>query len=650
MADGSVVIDTKLDDSGVSKGINGLKTSLGKIGSVASTALKGVTVATGAVATGFAGIVTASVQARGELEQQIGGTEAVFKDFAKNVQDTAKTAYSSMGLSANDYMATINKMGALMQGSGIDIETSMNLSGQAMQRAADIASIMGIDTASAMESIAGAAKGNFTMMDNLGVAMNATTIEAYAMSKGIKTSYAEMENSQKVQLAMEMFLEKTTYAMGNYTKENQTFAGSLSTMKASIQNFLSGTGDISSVIDSVLSFTEITLQSINEIVPQLLQSLISAVPQIMEAGNSILSSLLSGITENKDLIITSTIELLTLLLNTIIEFLPQLLEMGLEVLQSLVNGIQENLPKIVESVIKIITLLVETIIQMLPQLLQMGITILLELIKGIAQALPDLIPMMVTVIMDMVNILLDNIDVIIECGIQLLVALIEGIMNALPELISRLPEIIIKLTNTLIQLSPQLLSAALRIIQALANGLIKYVPEMISKIPQILKSIVSALGQGLNDFKDIGKNLLKGLWEGFQNTKQWLKDKIAGLVGDVTSFIKNLFGIHSPSRLFRDEIGENLGLGLGVGFEESLDGVYSDMKKAVDKQNAKLSSNLTNQHQISVTNEDNRQSTLSSIDNNREIQVNSTIELDGKVVANTVNKVNAKQKLQYGIG
>ena len=93
MADGSVVIDTKLDDSGVSKGINGLKTSLGKIGSVASTALKGVTVATGAVAAGFAGIVTASVQARGEIEQQIGGTEAVFKDFAKNVQDTAKTAY-----------------------------------------------------------------------------------------------------------------------------------------------------------------------------------------------------------------------------------------------------------------------------------------------------------------------------------------------------------------------------------------------------------------------------------------------------------------------------------------------------------------------------------------------------------------------------
>lgn len=649
MADGSVVIDTKLDDSGVSKGINGLKTSLGKIGSVASTALKGVTVATGAVAAGFAGIVTASVQARGEIEQQIGGTEAVFKNFAKNVQDTAKTAYSSMGLSANDYMATINKMGALMQGSGIDIETSMNLSGQAMQRAADIASIMGIDTASAMESIAGAAKGNFTMMDNLGVAMNATTIEAYAMSKGIKKSYAEMENSQKVQLAMEMFLEKTTYAMGNYTKENQTFAGSLSTMKASIQNFLSGTGDISSVIDSVLSFTEITLKSINEIVPQLLQSLISAVPQIMEAGNSILSSLLSGITQNKDLIITSTIELLTMLLNTIIEFLPQLLEMGLEVLQALVDGIQENLPKIVESVVKIITLLLETIIEMLPQLLQMGITILLELIKGIAQALPELIPQIVDCIILIVETLIDNIDLIIDAGITLIMALAEGLIEAIPRLIEKAPVIIQKLIEAIIRNFPKIVKAGGELIGKLASGIVGSVFKILEVAPQLIASLVDGIKRGWTEIKNIGKYLVEGLWNGISGMAGWVFDKIKSFANNIVGNIKSALGIHSPSRVFRDEVGKYLGLGLGVGFEESLDNVYRDMKKAVDKQNAKLSNNLTNQHQISVTNEDNRQSTLSSIDNNREIQVNSTLTLDGKVIANTVNKVNTKQKLQYGL-
>lgn len=346
MADGSVIIDTKLDDSGASKGINGLKTSLGKIGSIASSALKGVTIATGAVVTAFAGVVTASVQARGEIEQQIGGTEAVFKEFAQTVQDTAKTAYSSMGLSANDYMATINKMGALMQGSGLDIETSMNLSSQAMQRAADIASIMGIDTASAMESIAGAAKGNFTMMDNLGVAMNATTIEAYAMSKGIKTSYAEMENAQKVQLAMEMFLEKTSYAMGNYAKENETFAGSFSTLKASVQNFLSGAGDISTVIDNVLNFTEIVIKSVNEIIPSILNSLITEIPNIISAGSDIIFSLLEGINQNKESIISSVITIVNKLSQTVLQNLPLILQTGIEILVSLIERDIQNATRI----------------------------------------------------------------------------------------------------------------------------------------------------------------------------------------------------------------------------------------------------------------------------------------------------------------
>lgn len=650
MADGSVVIDTKLDDSGINKGISGLKTSLGKIGNIASSALKGVTVATGAVAAGFAGIVTASVQARGELEQQIGGTEAVFKEYAESIQSISKEAYSNMGLSANDYMATINKMGALMQGSGLDIQTSLDLSSKAMQRAADIASIMGIDTASAMESIAGAAKGNFTMMDNLGVAMNATTIEAYAMSKGIKTSYAEMENAQKVQLAMEMFLEKTTYAMGNYAKENETFAGSLSTMKASLQNFLSGAGDISSVIDSVLSFTKITLESINEIVPSMLDSLTTAMPEIIKAGNDLLTSLLAGVTQNKDLIINSAIQLIELLLNTIISFLPDILEMGLEVLQSLINGLEKNIPSLISSIIEIVDLLLNTIIGMLPQILQMGITIIVELIKGIAEMLPELIPTAINCVVLLVETLLDNIDLIIDAGIELLIGLADGIVKALPDLIDKIPVIIEKLLWALSNNMPKLVEAGITIIIELAKGLIKAIPQLVSKIPQIVNSVIDAFSSYYAKLWDIGKNIVSGIWQGIQNMASWLWNKVAGFASGILDSVKSALGIHSPSRVFRDEVGENLGLGIGVGFKNSLNSVYKDMQRAVEQQNAKLTSDLTTQHQIQVTNEDNRQSTLSSIDNNREIKVNSTIELDGKVVANTVNKVNAKQKLQYGIG
>ena len=85
-----------------------------------------------------------------------------------------------------------------------------------------------------IEAVAGAAKGNFTMMDNLGVAMNDTTLNAYALEKGLGKTTAEMTSQEKTALAMEMFLDRTSYAAGNYAKENETLAGSLGTAKSAL--------------------------------------------------------------------------------------------------------------------------------------------------------------------------------------------------------------------------------------------------------------------------------------------------------------------------------------------------------------------------------------------------------------------------------
>lgn len=155
-ADGKVVIETDLDKKGFEGGLN-------KMQSLAKTGFTAIATSVGVASTAIAGLIGKAVTMAGDLEQQIGGTEAVFGKFANTVQDKAVKAFDQMGISANDFMATANKMGALMQGSGLDIETSMKLSTQAMQRAADVASIMGIDVNFAMESIAGAAKGNFTI-------------------------------------------------------------------------------------------------------------------------------------------------------------------------------------------------------------------------------------------------------------------------------------------------------------------------------------------------------------------------------------------------------------------------------------------------------------------------------------------------------
>lgn len=187
-------------------------------------------VAAGAAFTAFSGKV---LMANAELEQQLGGAEAVFEQYAGTIKNTAKTAYKNAGLSQAEFLAGANKMGSLYQGAGVSVKKSMELSADAMQRASDVASIMGIDTTFALESVAGMAKGNFTMMDNLGVAMNDTALNAYALAKGIGKTTEQMSMGEKVQLATQMFMEKTAKYAGNYAKENDTLAGSLNTTKKS---------------------------------------------------------------------------------------------------------------------------------------------------------------------------------------------------------------------------------------------------------------------------------------------------------------------------------------------------------------------------------------------------------------------------------
>lgn len=224
-------------------------------------------VAQAASALGIGKIISDSIMSGGELEQNLGGVEVVFRQHAESMKNTAKNAFKDMGLSESGYLAAANKMGALLKGSGYDIASAAETSQQVMQRASDVASIMGIDVASAMEAVTGAAKGNFTMMDNLGVAINDTTLQIYAQEKGL----GKLETTQqKVSAAMQMFLEKTEYAAGNYAKENDTFSGSLTTFKAELENLSAELGtQLLPTATSLLSMARSGLEAVSPLVVSL---------------------------------------------------------------------------------------------------------------------------------------------------------------------------------------------------------------------------------------------------------------------------------------------------------------------------------------------------------------------------------------------
>lgn len=216
-----------------------------------------------------------------ELEQNLGGSEAVWGEWADEIQATASHAFENVGMSMSDYLAEANKMGSLLKGSGYTTAEAYQMTTDVMQRAADVASIMGIEIPSAMQAIEGAAKGNFTMMDNLGVAINDTTLANYALEKGITKSTRSMTTQEKTALAFQLFMEKTADYAGNYAHENDTLAGSFTTLSAKFDDFLAGQGTVDEFVDAVENAARVGFKALGEMVPRLWESSKQAISKLL---------------------------------------------------------------------------------------------------------------------------------------------------------------------------------------------------------------------------------------------------------------------------------------------------------------------------------------------------------------------------------
>lgn len=486
MKGGSVEFKFTGDTSDVEKKASGLNKKLEGIAKVGASGL----ISLGGVATSvLVKATTEAVKSQGELEQQIGGTEAVFGKFAKTVQTQGANAFDKMGLSANEYMQYMNKMGSLMQGSGLSVEKSMDLSNKAMQRASDVASIMGIDVSSAMEAIAGASKGNFTMMDNLGVSMNATSLQAYALEKGLKKSYNQMSQGEKVELAMQMFLEKSAYATGNYTKENKTFAGSLNTLKASVQNLLNGTGNVDQVLKQIQNFGTILAQNLIKILPQVVQGLIG--------------------------LINGLIPILTQMMPTLIN---QLLPIFITGVTQLTLGIINALP---------------------------------DLIIMIADILPTLMPQIVDAIMTIIPALIKQLPKFVKAGWQLIKGLIKGIWEMRLKLLEKVIElgsnVITKIKETLS--FENLKSIGKDLVKGLWNGINNAKDWVLDKVKgfgkAVLKGIKKIFGVSSpsKEFEIIGRYNVMGLEEGMAKESLKLQDSFDKMF----SLSPNLYGTASTN-------------------------------------------------------------------------------------------------------
>lgn len=109
--------------------------------------------------------------------------------------------------------------------------------------------------------------------------------------------------------------------------------------------------------------------------------------------------------------------------------------------------------------------------------------------------------------------------------------------------------------------------------------------EMASKGRDGAKRLFDAVVNGITSLPskvgEIGKNIVQGLWNGISGAAGWLTDKVKSFATGILDGMKSAMGIHSPSTVFRDQVGKYIAQGVGVGFESEMKTVAADMQDAI---------------------------------------------------------------------
>lgn len=335
---------------------------------------------------------------------------------------------------------------------------------------------------------------------------------------------------------------------------------------------------ITNLIAGIAKFIPKIIEAGGQIIKGLVSGIVIALPKVISTAQSTISSFTQGITTNLPAVVSKAQELIANFSNAVQNKLPQILAQGVAFVQNLVNGIVKGLPTFLDAAVQLITGFLNTVINALPQILNAGMQILTAVVNGIVESLPEIIEAAGEIITSLLDTILDNLPEIIEGGLQMLEAIVQGIMDNLPEIISAIIEVVAKIVVTIVEHLPEILKAGIDILKMLITGLINTIPKLVAAIPQIIQSIKDSFSQ--YDWGAIGSNIIDGIKNGISNAAGRIADAAREAARKALDAAKNFLGIHSPSRVFRDQVGKYMALGMAEGFEDNIP--VDDMQNSLD--------------------------------------------------------------------
>lgn len=428
-----------------------------------------------------------------------------------------------------------------------------------------------------------------------------------------------------------------------------------------------GSEIIANLITGIIEQTPNAISMASDICGSMVDAFSKSAPRLLDVGKELFQYFMDGInqiTENAPAITEKASEIISSFMQGIGEAGPQLIDSGAELLASFVEGIAEQLPNLVPQGLQLVVTIADAIISNLPKIIDAGIALLKGLVQGLINSLPLLITEGPRLINDFADAIYSGLGKLILTGLQMIASLIAGLVENIPLLLQNVGAIFMAILNVftlskLVSLGkslmtslgegikgmlPNITSAGKNIISGLVSGIKSLITHPVTTIKGIITNIRGAFTS--ISWGSIGSNIISGIARGITSAAGAIVTAAKNAAKKALDSAKRFLGIHSPSTVFRDQVGKNMALGMGVGFEKNIpiDDMNDSLSKSVDKMR-KMSYSITTNGPSTVD------SALSKTDvvygdeakkdddtKPKEIVIHTHVDLDGKEVGNSVTK------------
>lgn len=197
-------------------------------------------------------------------------------------------------------------------------------------------------------------------------------------------------------------------------------------------------------------------------------------------------------------------------------------------------------------------------------------TALSSIMENVGAIVENITPIVPEVLNGLIEAIVTNAPMLVEGAVQMAIALATGLIQNIPLILASIPQVVGAILSGFATGLAPMLEQGKEAIVSMWNGISESAAMLWTNLQTFVSdNIVQPIRDKIAEMKEVGVNLVRGIWDGIISSLSWIKGKITSWVGNVLDFIKNLFGIASPSKVTAG-YGKFLVMGLAEGIDDNI--------------------------------------------------------------------------------